>query len=148
MARRDHLRQLVAFADIRAAQKQAADARLAEAQQVLGRQKRRLSFEEDAQADRGAAWAASLAEGRMDLTLALAWSHALLDGEASVSRAGRAVRRAEDRRDGARADSRAAEARRKAADTVAKGAARRVRRRADEAAIAEAEDRFAARRFR
>jgi len=144
MARRDQLRQLRAFADIREAQKRAADARLSDAQRGLKRQEDRLSSEREEQAARGESWAASVTDGRLDLQLA--WGHALREGEAAVARAGRAVQRAEDRRDDARAESRAAEARRKATETVMTAAVRRARRRADEAAIAESEDRFARRR--
>lgn len=146
MARREHLRQLKAFAEIREAQQRAADARLAEAQRGVAHQEARLSAEQERQADRGEAWAVSAAQGRIDLPLALAWSHALLEGEVTVTRAARAVRRAEDRRDGARVASREAEARREAIDDVVTQATRRARRRAEEASIADAEDLYAQRR--
>lgn len=144
MARHDHLRQLRAFADIREAQKRAADARLSDAQRGLARQQDRLASEQDEQVIRGEAWAANVAGGRLDLQLA--WARALHDGEDAVARAARAVQRAVGRCDDARAESRAAEARRKATETVMTQAVRRARRRADEAAIAESEDRFAGRR--
>jgi len=142
MARRDQLQTLKAFVEIRSAQKLAASARVAEAQRALIRLEKRLQSERGLQDGRREAWAATVANPRLDLQLSLAWARALMDGEAAVDQAARSAQRADARRDAARADARAAEARHDAAEDLAGAAARRARRRVDEASIADAEDRF------
>lgn len=139
------MRQLV---ELRSAQTLAAAARTSQLQKALVGGEARLASEREAQEERQAGWSAAAAAFRPDPQLMGAWALALLDGEQTVDSAAKAVRRATERRDDARAETRLAEARQAAAETLARKLGRRARRLADEAAINESEDGHARQRGR
>lgn len=136
-------RQLQEIVAVRDVQLQAAELKVAQANQALGRLNGRRDEERQALALDQAQWKAALTAPTLSLPMLQAWSAQILKGEAGLVETAREIAEAEDEK---AARSRAwhqASARSDAADQMATSAQTADRRRLEEARLNDIADRFA-----
>lgn len=143
MARRDKTRMLRRIVEVRAVQRQAAEQKVAEANQALARLDARQAAQRNALADHHRQWQAALGAPSLSLPLMQAWSFEVLKGEADLLQTAGEIERARDEKADRSRAWHIASALADAADAVAGRAETLDRRRLDEARLNEVSDRFA-----
>jgi hypothetical protein len=143
MTHRDKTRMLQKIVEVRAVQRQAAELKVAEANQALARlNARQAEQQEILRGDQGQ-WKAILSASSLSLSLVGAWSAEIQKGEVALRDTAREIDLAQAEKADRGRDWRMASARADAADELAARAETADRRRLEEARLNEVTDRFA-----